>query len=78
MTSVEIHKHVDVARQLLSTYQVVDKARHILPMAQLHLQGGRTLVWIKKRGTNSNFSVGFVNSINKKLIFCTGRSEELW
>jgi len=78
MTSMEIHQHADEPRQLLSTYQVVDKARWILPMAQLHLQGGRTLVWIKKRGTNLNFSVGFVNRINKKLIFCRGRSEELW
>jgi hypothetical protein len=47
-------------------------------MAQLDLQGGRTLVWIKKTGTNSNFSVGFVNEIKKKLVFCRGRSEEFW
>jgi hypothetical protein len=78
MTSVEIHQNVDEATQLLSTYQVVDKARRILPMAQLHLQGGKKVVWIIKRGTNSNFSVGFVNRINKNLVFCRGRSEELW
>ena len=40
--------------------------------------GWEKLVWIIKRGTNSNFSVGFVNRINKKLVFCRGRSEELW
>jgi len=77
MTSVEIHHHVDEARQLLFMYQTVGNSRRILPTAQLHLQDGRTLVWIKKRGTNSNFSVRFVNRINKKLIFCRGRSEEL-